>query len=371
MLRRYLSREIDQWIKAGLLTAGQAEALLKDHDRRHTGFSLSGVLAVLAAILLGGAVIALVAANWEAIARPVRVLMILLFVTGGLAVAAIAMRRAANWVAEAALVFTLLCYGAGVALVGQMYHISGDEAAFMLLWTSGALLVCFAFSSAMAGVSAGLLGFGYLLAQPSLFGPGGTDALALSGYLSVFAVILLIAVAAWRSRSKLTGHLCALLLIGFVIWVVDETLLINPGYVLAVIGAIAFGIGSIVPSSQRTAFERHGAVSTYGAVLFLGGLVGVQFDLSNPRLTLAMMLAAVILIASVAVIAIAGGENRLIRRIGYFAFACETIYVVEETLGSLMGSSGFLFTGGVVLAAIAFAVMKIEKRFKTGREELS
>ena len=58
MFRRYLSREIDQWIKAGLLDAGQGEVLLKDHDRRHTGFSLSGVLAVLAAILLGGAVIA-------------------------------------------------------------------------------------------------------------------------------------------------------------------------------------------------------------------------------------------------------------------------------------------------------------------------
>jgi len=371
MLRRYLSREIDQWIKAGLLDAGQGEVLLKDHDRRHTGFSLSGVLAVLAAILLGGAVIALVAANWEAIARPVRVLMILLFVTGGLAVAALAVRRSADWVSEVALVFTLLCYGAGVALVGQMYHISGDETAFMLVWTAGALLVSFAFSSAMAAICAGLLGFGYLLAQPSLFGPGGTDVLEISGYLSVFAVILLIAVAAWRSRSKLTGHLCALLLIGFVIWVIDERSHIDPGQVFAVIGAIAFGIGSIVPPRYAIAIERHGVVSTYGAVLFLGGLGYAQFDLSNPSLTVEMLLAGVILIASVAIIAIAGSENRLIRRVGYFAFACETIYVVEETLGSLMGSSGFLFMGGLVLAAIAFAVMKIEKRFKTGRGELS
>ncbi|WP_417413418.1 DUF2157 domain-containing protein [Hoeflea sp.] len=371
MFRRYLSREIDQWIKAGLLDAGLGEVLLKDHDRRHTGFSLSGVLAVLAAILLGGAVIALVAANWEAIARPVRVLMILLLVIGGLAVATLAVRRGAYWVSEAALVFTLICYGAGVALVGQMYHISGDETAFMLLWTAGALLVSFAFSSAIAGVSAGLLGFGYLFAQPSLFGPGGSDALALSGFLSVFAVILLIAVAAWRSRSKLTGHLCALLLIGFIIWVIDETTDIDPGHVLAVIGAIAFGIGSIVPPSPAIAVERHGVVSAYGAVLFLGGLGFAQFDLSNPSLTVEMVLAGVILIASVAIIAIAGSENRLIRRAGYFAFACETVYVVEETLGSLLGSSGFLFIGGLVLAAIAFTVMKVEKRFKTGREDLS
>ena len=66
MLRRYLSREIDQWTKSGLLTPGQGEALLADHDRRHTGFSLSAVLAVLAAVLFGAAVIALIAKkNWD------------------------------------------------------------------------------------------------------------------------------------------------------------------------------------------------------------------------------------------------------------------------------------------------------------------
>ncbi|GAB5461234.1 hypothetical protein [Hoeflea alexandrii] len=56
----------------------------------------------------------------------------------------------------------------------------------------------------------------------------------------------------------------------------------------------------------------------------------------------------------------------MIRTFAYFAFACETIYVVSETLGSLLGSSGFLFFGGVVLALVAFVVMKIEKRFKSG-----
>ncbi|WP_417415654.1 DUF2157 domain-containing protein [Hoeflea sp.] len=367
MFRRYLSREINVWTQNGLLQPGQGEALLKDHDSRHTGFNLSSVLAVLAAILFGGAVIALVAANWEAIARPMRVLMIFVFIIGGLTAAAYASRRNAYWVTEAALVFTLLCYGAGIALVGQMYHLSGDEAGFMLAWTMGALVVAIGFSSAMAAVSAGVLGLGYMVAESAVFASGSSDVINVSGYVSVMAVAIVIGVSAWRSRSAMAGHLCALLIVGWFIWLVVETTEQNPGYTLAALGAAAFAAGSIVPSSLRGLVSRHGVVSAYGAILLLSGLGMIQLEISDAGLAGEMVLAGIILLASVAVLAIAGGENRLIRSFAYFAFACETIYVVGETLGSLLGSSGFLFLGGVVLAVIAFVVMKLERRFKAGR----
>ena len=366
MLRRYLSREIDQWTKSGLLTPGQGEALLADHDRRHTGFSLSAVLAVLAAVLFGAAVIALIAANWEAIARPVRVAMIVVFILAGLGAAAVSQRRGARWISEAALVFALLCHGAGIALIGQMYHLSGDDAAFMLAWTLGALVVSAAFSAATAAIAAGLLGLGYLLAESSVFGPRSSDVLDFSGYWTVLAVALGIGLVAWRSRSVVASHLCALLMLAWMMWILDETTDLNPGYVLAAIGAAAFGLGSFVPKALSGIVMRHGAVSAYGAVMLLSGLGMIQIDLVNPGLAADVALAAFILIVSIAVLAIAGGENRLIRRVAYFAFASETIYVVGETLGSLLGSSGFLFLGGLVLAVIAYAVMKIEKRFKAG-----
>ena len=368
MFRRYLSREIDHWVRNGLLDEGQGAALLSDHDRRHTGFSLASVLAVLAAILFGAAVIALVAANWEAIDRPVRVLMILLLILCGLGVSLLAVRRTAHWVSEAALVFTLLCFGAGIALVGQMYHLSGDEAAFMLTWTVGALVVSATFSSPMSAIAAGLLGFGYLFAQPSLFGSGSAGPFMFGAYLSVLAVALLIGLAAWRARSVVAGHLFVLLLIGWIIWITNDATDIDPGYVLASIGAIAFAVGSIVPSWSARFVERNGSVSAYGAVLLLGGLGGIQAGLTNASIAVEMVFAAVVLLASVGVLVVAGGENRLIRRFAYFVFACETVYIVGETLGSLLGSSGFLFLGGIVLAAIAFAVMKLERRFKRSED---
>ena len=362
MFRRYLSREIDQWTRNGLLQPGQGEALLADHDRRHTGFSLSAVLAVLAAVLFGAAVIALIAANWEFIPRLMRVIGVFVLIAGGLVVAALALRRGAGGLSEAALVFTLLCYGAGVALVGQMYHLSGDEAAFMLTWALAALVVSLSFSSPMAAIGAGLLGFGYLVADLSIFdaGPG----VHISAYMTVLALALAIGLSAWRSGSVIAGHLSALLLICWVMWIVHDTTELEPGYVLAVLGAAAFGGGSLAPGLFGNAIARHGTLSAYGAVMLLSGLGLIQAMLDNPSLAVELAVAALILLISVALLVVAGGENRLVRRFAYFAFAAETIYVVSETLGSLLGSFGFLFLGGLVLAIIAFVVMKIEKRFK-------
>ncbi|MCY0095200.1 DUF2157 domain-containing protein [Hoeflea ulvae] len=366
MFRSYLAREIGHWSSRGLLQPGQAEELLADHDRRHTGFSLSGVLAVLAAVLLGAAVVALVAANWEAIARPLRVAVIAGLIGAGLGIAAVALRRNARWIAEAALVFTLLVFGAGIALVGQMYHLSGDDAGFMLAWTIGALVVSLAFASGMAAISAGVLGLGFLLAESAIFMSGSIELLNLPGYMTVLAVALVTGLAAWRARSRLAGHVCAVLLLGWVMWIVDEATDLDPRHVLIVIGAAAFAAGSLTPSLPPGMMRRHGTLSAYGAVLFLSGLGLVQIDPGDVGLAAEMAFAAVILLASVGILVVAGGENRLIRRFAYVCFACETIYVVSETLGSLLGSAGFLFLGGLVLAVIAFAVMKIERRFKAG-----
>ena len=368
MFRRYLSREIKKWTESGLLSPGQAELLMADHDRRHTGFSLSAVLAVLAAVLFGAAVIALVAANWEFIPRLMRVILVIVLILGALGIAVWSLRRDARWIAEAALIFTLLCYGAGIALVGQMYHLSGDEAQFLLTWITGALVVSLCFSSAITAAGAGLIGFGYFFAVSTPFTSSATDAAGFGDYGLVLAFALLVGLAAWRSRSLIAGHLSALLLVAWLLWLVDDATPLEPFHVLAALGAVAFAIGSFGRSAFGGVVERHGMVSGYGAILLLSGLGWAQLDLADTGLAGEMAVAAVILIFSVVALAVAGRENLLVRRFAYFSFACETIYVVSETLGSLLGSSWFLFLGGLVLAIIAYAVMKIEKRFKAGRD---
>lgn len=368
MLRRYLVREIEQWNKNGLLDPGLGERLLDDHDRRHTGFSLSGVLAVLAAVLLGAAVIALVAANWEVIARVNRVAMIAALILAGVVAAVIARRKDANWVCDSALLFTLLTYGAGIALIGQMYHISGDERGFLLAWSVGALVVALGFSSPLVSIGAALLGLGYLASETAAYGLGVKDVLTASQVLSTLAVGVCCGVVSWRARSMIAGHLTAIFGIFWVLWVCYNVFGLQPEYMLIGLGAVAYVLGAFTPLGLGALIERHGSLGSYGALMLVSGLAILQAELSNPGLEYEIIVAAVILVTIVAVLMASGGANRLIRRFAYFAFAAETLYVVSETLGSLLGSSGFLFLGGVFLAVIAFLVMKIEKRFRAGQE---
>jgi uncharacterized membrane protein len=368
VLRRYLAREIEHWSRNGLLEPGQGERLLADHDRRHTGFSLSGVLAVLAAVLFGAAVIALVAANWEFIPRMFRVALIAALIVTGIAVAVIARRRASIWISDSALIFTLLTYGAGIALISQMYHMSGDERGFMLIWSLAALVVALGFSSPSASSGAGLLGLGYLYTEVA--GPGlGTEDIIHAGQAVVtFAIAMGCGLAAWRARSVSAGHLAAILLVLWCLWVGHNAAGIAVEHMLIALGALAFAAGAFAPPGLVPHMERHGAVSAYGAVMLFSGLAILQVDLGTPGLALEILVAAIILLGSIVVLMVSGRANRLIRRVAYFTFAAETLYVVSETLGSLLGSSGFLFLSGLSLAAIAFLVMKIEKRFKAGQE---
>lgn len=351
-----------------MLQPGQGEALLADHDRRHARFSLSGVLGVLAAVLFGAAVVALVAANWEMIARPLRVAMIVAMLIVGLAIAVMARRNGYGWIAEAALVFTLLSYGAGISLVGQMYHLSGDEAAFMLAWTVGALVVGLSFSSPFGSIAAGLLGLGYFFAEAEVWGRA-VEASNAAVYLQVPLVAIAVAASALRANTRVAGHLAALLFAGWALWLSSVRFGADPGYVLAALGALCFAAGSLVPALYQRLDGPHGVASLYGVVMLLAGLGAIQGNLSDDNLVLEIVTAVLILGASVAVLVVAGRDNNLIRRFAYFAFAAETIYVVSETLGSLIGSSGFLFLGGLTLALIAYLVMRLEKRFNAKREQ--
>lgn len=368
MLRRYIVREIGHWSSGGLLSPGQGERLLADYDARHTGFSLSAVLAVLAAVLFGAAVIALVASNWELIARPVRVLLIAALICLSLAVAVISRRKGAHWITEASLVAGILSFGAGLALISQMYHISGDETGFMLTWATASLVVALAFSSALSSIAAGLLCLGLLWTQIDVLGIGPANTGDMRASTITLLVALITGIAALRSRSIVAGHLVVIFLISWLVWVGHTLFGIEPKMTLPVLGVCALALGWMPSAGLAGVVERHGWATSYGAFLLLLGLALMQIDLANPSLAVEMAMAAVILVASVLLIVVSGGQNALVRRLAYFAFAAETLYVVSETLGSLIGSSGFLFVGGLVLAVIAFVVMKIEKRIRAGGE---
>src|SRR5262245_21707511 len=108
MYRGRLERDLSVWVEKGLLPEATAGALLGEYDARPASFSLGKVLMILAAILLGAAILLVVASNWEAIPRLVRLAVILAVIWTVHLGAAAMLRRGAIAAASGLLVIGTL-----------------------------------------------------------------------------------------------------------------------------------------------------------------------------------------------------------------------------------------------------------------------
>ncbi|MGF7160631.1 putative membrane protein [Rhodoligotrophos appendicifer] len=137
--RKRLAADLPQWRAQGWVTEEGAAAILSAAAAERSTLTVSNLVAMLGALLLGLGVITFIAANWEDFPRLVRLIML---VTGlGLAylIAAILKQRDLPAMADAAVLVAGLVFAAAIALVGQTYHLSGEFRDAVLLWIVGCL----------------------------------------------------------------------------------------------------------------------------------------------------------------------------------------------------------------------------------------
>lgn len=131
--RKRLEADLVRWVGEGLVSA-QSAATIRRSLAREGGFRLPGLLGLFGGLLIAASVSAFVAANWEEIPRLAKLVMILIGLAGALGIAARLESRGSESGADAAATCGTLIFAAGVALVGQMYHLPAD-------WPGGALLI--------------------------------------------------------------------------------------------------------------------------------------------------------------------------------------------------------------------------------------
>ncbi len=123
---------------------------------------------LLAGVLLAAGVLTFVAANWEQMSRLTRLAVI----GGGLwasGLFAVWLRgRAPARYAEGMFLFTAALFGGAMALVAQMYHVSGDLPRFLLTWSLGALALSALMAAEWAGALGLLVGLGWSLASAGM-----------------------------------------------------------------------------------------------------------------------------------------------------------------------------------------------------------
>jgi uncharacterized membrane protein len=201
--RKRLDADLVRWVGEGLVSADNAAAIRRSLAAEG-GFKLPTLLGMFGGLLIAASVAAFVAANWEEMPRLVKLGMILAGIVGALGISARLESRGSSGGADAASTGGVLIFAAGVALVGQMYHLPTDWAGGAMLIAIGALAVALLQRSNGALIVA--------LAAISAWSGGRWEESDGALHLAFFILYLPALWLALSSRNRLVYHLTVLAL---------------------------------------------------------------------------------------------------------------------------------------------------------------
>lgn len=134
--RRWLERELPHLVRKGVVPAEVADRLRSHYAAASGRASAVPLFAVLGASLIGLGAVLLLAANWEALSRPLRAATCFAVLLTAQSLGGFALLRrpgSAAW-REATALGLALAAAAATALVAQTYQVQGDLRGFLASW---------------------------------------------------------------------------------------------------------------------------------------------------------------------------------------------------------------------------------------------
>jgi len=351
--------EITHWQSRGLINAETAALLAQDIEARHgRGVRFAEIIGVLAAILVAAAILLFVAANWEAIPRLVRVALLFSIIGCGYVGGAVLKGRGARLWGEALFLVAATAFGAAIALIGQMYHIAGDEVEALAVWAAGTGFAAALLRSPLLTVGSVALAAGWMVATSN--GVWSQQAPSI-GFLPV--ALVLWGLSFWTGSPYARALiLLAFLLYGALLALSWDAMLVAP----LVMTGLSVGVFAFAVFRSRLA-ER---VAGLGAALPLLALFGFLFSMALLQVSLQsfvanMFFAVLVFAGTVAALLTAGRESRRLRRLAYAGFAAEVVFLYVEFLGTILGTASFFLLSGAAFAGLAALIRHFERRFSS------
>jgi uncharacterized membrane protein len=142
LFRRILEKEMDLWLKEGIILPDQKERilaryrLLKTADEKAGPGKLITTISILGAILVGVGVILFIASNWSAIPSWGRLFIVFSSMLASYGFGFYLRYEARNYprVGASLILLGSLIFGAGMFLIAQIYHITVHYPNGPLLW---------------------------------------------------------------------------------------------------------------------------------------------------------------------------------------------------------------------------------------------
>ncbi len=351
-----IKRDISRWRETGLIDDNTARALSLDVEQNSGGsVSFGSILAMMAAALFAAALLIFIAANWEEIPRLFRVGVLFSVIFAGYVGGAALKLSGREAAGEGAWVVAAAGFGAAIALIAQIYHMSGDETEAVFVWGVGTALAAAALRSGALTVGAALLGGAWMLMKAS---QGWSLAGLPLSYLAVAAVLY--ALSFW-TRSALARHLLllSLYLFVFLFYWRDETTFIAPLLLIAAAAAL-FAFGRLAPATARSVTGLGAHLPVQALLGFLAGAGTIQIALvEEPGFVYPTVLAFAGIVAA---LLMEGRENRGLRWFAYIAFAFNLCFLYIVMLGTMMDTAAFFLLAGLTLSALAWLIARFERR---------
>ncbi|MFT3901473.1 MAG: DUF2157 domain-containing protein [Gordonia sp. (in: high G+C Gram-positive bacteria)] len=202
-----VAADLDRWVAAGLVPAESRGAILATLPARRRVDAVTALIWV-AAVLLGLAVIAFIAANWEGIPRLVRFGLLLAGFAAAAAGGAEMVRRRRRLGSDVLLTIASLVFASAVGLTGQIFEITGNPPA--VPYGAGAA----ALALGLAGASRGALAIGVVgILIGDLITHDGSWPVPISLVVAPAALII-----ALRWRSGFLAHVSSVAVLGVGLW---------------------------------------------------------------------------------------------------------------------------------------------------------
>lgn len=375
---------LEQWVDKRVITKRAATRMQtdwKNFSAERAGNRWTAAISTIGAILLGIAAISFIATNWETLGRESKLFLALFITLGTFGVGIFLAFMNGNYpkTGKALIFLSTIAFGATLALISQIYHLTGAPWKLLALWTVGILPVAYAFhirASLHLGILTGI--FALLLFLSGAGGLGIEDFFMsiFESFIQFHTVLLiclfLFAVGSLHLLCKSVtefGRIIRLVAIKiflfFTFWLTFPDLaekiteeaseaLINPeatlwkNVVLALLAAIIFAVFVI---KEKRGKELIGFASAMGlALLFLWGNA-TSFYESGYLFGILVLLANLFFIGASALLLFEGYRQENLKAVNFATFAIGAFIFGKyiDLFAGVLDGTMFFFMGGVIL----------------------
>lgn len=255
----WLKSEALLWVSEGIISEESKQKILSrygdeyfEHIKVQKQGRVAQTIVTLGAILIGAGVLLFISANWDTIAKGLKLFIIFSSI--------VAAYGAGFWLTEinykrtgeGLLFLGALLYGAGIALIAQIYNIEANSGTIFLLWGLGVMLTGAALRSEL------FLSFGAILfmfwtvfarnfGSGLFFGQNPVNDLHLA-YL-VIAIILFALSYVWKKEKLLAFNI-----LGLFIWFSMALVAWQAGVITSILFYLAFGAFLLLVSFLQIQF---------------------------------------------------------------------------------------------------------------------